>query len=143
MIPTACKTLKEFNMDCWSTLEFEQWRLEHHPEHIPVPEMPTFINQENNSEDEPLLQYKPPIYISESPSADALLGDPKRSSTKLPHRNSLLVDLGSRINLIGRNTAQEFLSAAHTMGRKPRPEPKNIHCMFMELVLAQLNVRKS
>ena len=71
-----------------------------------------------------MLQYKPTIYASDDPSSDTLLGDAQRSSTKLPDRNSLLVDLGSRINLIGRNTAQEFLSAAHVNGQKAKTRSK-------------------
>ena len=97
---------KEFKMDCWTTLSFEQWRLKNHPDHIPVPEMPTSINPDQSQESETLLQYKPAIYASDEPVTKALLGDAQRSSTKLPNRNSLLLDLGSRINLIGRNTAQ-------------------------------------
>ena len=76
--PYHMQDLKEFNMDCWTTLTFDQWRMENHPDHIPVPRMPTFPSQEN----EPLLRYEPPIYTTESPSAEALLGDQKRSSIR-------------------------------------------------------------
>ena len=86
--------------------------------------MPTFPTQEEVSEASP-LQYKQPIYISDKPDVEALLGESKRSSTKLPDRNSLLVDLGNRINLIGRNTANEFISAAHVHGRKAKTTAKS------------------
>ena len=46
--PYRLQDLKEINMDCWSTLDFDQWRLEHHPEHLLIPEMPTFTSQESN-----------------------------------------------------------------------------------------------
>ena len=97
--PYYLQDIKEFNMS-WSSLSFSQRRLEHHPDHVMVPPMPTFPAQEEISEASP-LQYKQPVYISDKPDVEALLGESKRSSTKLPDRNSLLVDLGSRINLIG------------------------------------------
>ena len=65
------------------------------------------------------VAYNNPLTTSDTPErAEALLEESKRSSTKLPHNNSLLVDLGSRINLIGRNTAQEFIAAAEGAGCK-------------------------
>ena len=50
-----------------------------------------------------------------------------RARTMLPAGNSMLVDLGSRINLIGRETSEEFVAAAHQNGLKnnltDRPKP--------------------
>ena len=113
-------------MDRWTPLSFDQWRLQHHPDHIPVPVMPTLDVKQNDTtqEAETLLQYKQAIYASENPGTSALLGESQRSSTKLPDRNSLLVDLGSRINLIGRNTAQEFMTAARVNGQKAKTRVK-------------------
>ena len=101
--------------------DFEVWRLRTHPEHLTIPEFPTgdsSLTAEPKVADA-MLQYQNPFTTSESAERqDALLGEPKRSSTKLPHNNSILVDIGSRINLIGRNTAQEFITAAETNGCK-------------------------
>ena len=115
----------EYKLDCYTTLTFDQWRLKYHADHIPVPALPSYTTDENVQESETLLQYKSAIFATEDPNADALLGDAQRSSTKLPDRNSLLVDLGSRINLIGRNTAQEFMSAAHVHGQKAKTRTKD------------------
>ena len=41
------------------------------------------------------------------------------SQTKLSSRNSMLVDLGSRINVIGKNTEKEFAEAAKNAGMEP------------------------
>ena len=114
----------EFRLDCYTHLTFDQWRLKYHPDHIPVPEMPKSSTIDKSQEVETLLEYKPAIFATEDPNVDTLLGESQRSSTKLPDRNSLLVDLGSRINLIGRNTAQEFITAAHVHGQKAKTKTK-------------------
>ena len=86
--------------------------------------MPTLTSEEAVQETETLLEYKSSIFATEDPDVDTLLGQSQRSSTKLPDRNSLLVDLGSRINLIGRNTAQEFITAARVHGQKAKTKEK-------------------
>ena len=55
-----------------------------------------------------------------SPDADVLEAVPNKGNirTKLPNQNSMLVDLGSRINLIGVETANEFVATAERNGRK-------------------------
>ena len=105
----------------YSYEDFEVWRLKKHPDHLQVPEFPTLAesSQEQPSTDT-MLQYQTPFTTSESlERLDTLLGEAKRSSTKLPHNNSILVDIGSRINLIGRNTAQEFIAAAEALVARP------------------------
>ena len=42
----------------------------------------------------------------------------KRSRTFLPNGNSMLVDLGSRINLVGRETLEDFVAVATEHGMK-------------------------
>ena len=103
--------------------DFNAWRLQHHPEHLEIPKFPTGDDSSPDSPQdkqiEAMLQYQNPFTTSESQERnDALLGESKRSSTKLPNNNSILVDIGSRINLIGRNTAQEFITAAESAGCK-------------------------
>ena len=75
-------------MDCYTNLTFDQWRLKHHPEHIPVPALPSMTAEENFQESETLLQYKSTIFATEDPNEETLLGESQRSSTKLPDRNS-------------------------------------------------------
>ena len=38
------------------------------------------------------------------------------SKTKTPGKNTILVDLGSNVNIIGRNTTRDFVAAAETAG---------------------------
>ena len=108
----------------YSYEDFQAWRLRQHPDHMEIPEFPTVAEPSlEPSQDKPtteaMIQYQTPFTASESSERnDALLGEAKRSSTKLPHNNSILVDIGSRINLIGRNTAQEFIAAAESAGCK-------------------------
>ena len=57
---------------------------------------------------------------------EAHIKDPRRSPTKLPDgRSSMLLDLGSRINLIGSNTERDFSKRSEPFGHKtiftPRP----------------------
>ena len=104
----------------YSYEDFQVRRFKKHPDHMEVPEFPISTEpQQEKPTTETMLQYQTPCTASESMERlDALLGEAKRSSTKLPHNNSILVDIGSRINLIGRNTAQEFIAAAESAGCK-------------------------
>ena len=91
----------------YSYEDFQVWRLRKHPDHMEIPEFPTSAEpSQEKPTTEAMLQYQTPFTASESLERnDALLGEAKRPSTKLPHNSSILVDIGSRINLIGRNTA--------------------------------------
>ena len=43
---------------------------------------------------------------------------------KIPGQNTILVDLGSNINIIGRNTTNDFVNAAQTAGMPTSYVPK-------------------
>ena len=47
----------EYKLDCYTHLTFDQWRLKHHPDHIPVPAMPTLPESNKVQETETLLEY--------------------------------------------------------------------------------------
>ena len=54
-----------------------------------------------------------------------------KARTLIPNRTSMLADLGSRINLIGRNTLEKFINNArqygHKVEMKQRERPIKVH----------------